>query len=183
MNAPLVRRNFSLALSLAAMAAGMLLLAYASVPLYRLFCQVTGFGGTTQEAKAVPQHILERAVKVRFSATVAPDLPWDFAPGALETEVKVGENRLVHYVARNRAGHATTGHATYNVVPERAGIYFSKLECFCFRDQTLLPGQEAHMPVSFFIDPAIADDPGMADIKTITLSYTFFPATSESVPR
>lgn len=166
-------------MSLAAVAAGMLMLAYASVPLYRLFCQVTGYGGTTRQAEAAPGRILDRTVTVRFNADVAPGLPWDFRPEQTAMTLKVGENRLAYFSAVNLGGAPTAGVATYNVTPGKAGPYFDKIQCFCFDSQTLGPGEKAEFPVSFFVDPAIADDPGLDEVKTITLSYTFFPLKPE----
>ncbi len=153
---------------------GMAGLAYAAVPLYRLFCQITGFGGTTQTAEAAPDVVLDREIKVRFDANVN-GLKWDFKPGEIEVNLKVGENKLAYYSATNISGVTTSGTSTFNVTPLEAGAYFSKIECFCFTEQTLAAGESVQMPVSFFIDPAIADDPELDDITTITLSYTFFP--------
>lgn len=150
-------------------------LAYASVPLYQLFCQVTGFGGTTQKALVAPEKSFDREITVRFNADIDRDLDWKFAPGEREVKVRVGENRLTHYVAENLENKPTTGHAVYNVVPHKAGIYFSKIQCFCFENQTLAANKKVDMPISFFIDPAILDDPEMNDVHNITLSYTFFP--------
>lgn len=166
--------NGYLALNLAAVAVGMLLLAYASAPLYRLFCQITGYGGTTQQAVAFPDHVLSRTITVRFNADVDPHLPWEFKPGEASREVKIGEQGLTYFVAKNLDSTAVTGMAVYNVVPHQAGAYFVKVECFCFNEQTLAAGQKVNMPVSFYIDPAIADDPDLKQLRTITLSYTFF---------
>lgn len=168
-------RNFSLALNCAILVIAMFGLAYASVPLYRLFCQVTGFGGTTQEALVAPGAVSGHVINVRFNADIDPALPWEFKPGERQMRVKVGEQSLTHYVAYNKTNSPVTGHATYNVVPHGAGAYFSKIHCFCFENQTLQPRQKMNMPVSFFIDPAILNDPEMKDVRTITLSYTFFP--------
>lgn len=173
------RSNASLALSLGALAAGMAMLAYASVPLYRLFCQTTGFGGTPQRADHAPATAGGRAVEVRFNADIAPGLPWRFTPGQRSMTLKVGENRLAYYTVKNLTNGSITGHATYNVLPDSAGAYFVKIECFCFKDQTLKAGQEVQMPVSFFIDPAITEDRALRGLKTITLSYTFFPSKSK----
>jgi cytochrome c oxidase assembly protein subunit 11 len=158
---------------------GMAGLAYASVPLYRIFCQVTGFGGTTMRADAVPGPVLEREMTVRFDANVA-DLPWSFQPEVRLTRVKLGENGLVYYRAVNRSSVAIVGTATYNVTPEKAGPYFAKIACFCFTEQRLEPGEAIDMPVSFFVDPALADDPNMEEVGTITLSYTFFKVRDRS---
>jgi len=162
------------ALALAGMVAGMAMLAFASVPLYRLFCQVTGFGGATRTALTAPLKMYDRVITVRFNADTDPNLPWQFTPLLKEVKVKVGENRLIAYRAKNITGEATRGNATYNVTPNEAGKYFNKIQCFCFQEQHLGPHEEANMPVSFFIDPAILDDPDLRDLQNITLSYTFF---------
>ena len=154
-------------------------LVYASVPLYRLFCQVTGFGGTTRIAEAPPGVAGEAIVTVRFNADVNRALPWTFRPAQREISIRVGEEALVYYVARNDAEVPITGTSTFNVTPPRAGRYFNKIECFCFTEQRLLPGESVNMAVSFFVDPEIVDDPDHRDLKTITLSYTFFRAPEE----
>jgi cytochrome c oxidase assembly protein subunit 11 len=160
--------------ALAGIVVGMLGLTAAAVPLYRLFCQATGYGGTTQRAGAAPEQGLERTITVRFNADVDPDLPWSFAPEQRQVEVRIGEQSLAFYRARNRSDHAVVGQATYNVTPFKAGPYFSKIACFCFEQQILQPGQEVDMPVSFYVDPAILDDRNTRDVHTVTLSYTFF---------
>jgi cytochrome c oxidase assembly protein subunit 11 len=170
-----MNKNNKMAINLLAMAAGMLMLAYASVPLYRLFCEVTGYGGTTRQASAAPQTISERVINIEFNADIDPALNWEFKPGERSHKVKIGEQALTYYVAHNRENYPVKGHAVYNVVPFKAGPYFNKIECFCFTEQTLAAGQKVDMPVSFFIDPAMLNDPDMKDVKTITLSYTFFP--------
>lgn len=154
---------------------GMVALAYASVPLYDLFCRVTGYAGTTQRADVAPTQILDREMTVRFDANTAAGLDWHFVPDGPPVTLKVGETALAFYRAENRAAVPVTGTATFNVTPQKAGVYFSKIDCFCFTEQTLAPGEAVPMPVSFFIDPAIAEDPDLDDVKTITLSYTFFP--------
>ncbi|WP_114860632.1 cytochrome c oxidase assembly protein [Azospirillum brasilense] len=159
---------------------GMVGLAYASVPLYALFCQVTGFGGTTQRADAAPVQQVDRVIKVRFNADVNQSLPWRFKPEQKELTVKLGEMGLAAYQAANRVDRATVGTALYNVTPDKVGKYFNKIECFCFTEQVLEPGQSVDMPVAFFVDPALADDPAMEDVTTITLSYTFFRAKDET---
>jgi cytochrome c oxidase assembly protein subunit 11 len=166
--------NKNLALNLAAAAVGMLMLAYASVPLYRLFCQATGYGGTTQEAKTAPAKALARQIKIEFNADIDPGLAWEFKPEKPFQRVHIGEQSLAFFTAKNETNHALTGRATYNVVPHQAGSYFVKIECFCFKEQTLGPGERAHMPVLFYVDPAIVNDPDLKGIETITLSYTFF---------
>jgi len=155
--------------------AGMTGLAFAAVPLYDLFCRVTGYGGTTQRADMGAEKVLERTITVRFDANVSPKLDWDFKPAQTSMSVKIGEQGLAVYEARNRSGRPLTGTATYNVTPAVAGYYFSKIQCFCFTKQRLEPGRRVDMPVSFFVDPAIVDDPDARDIEEITLSYTFFP--------
>lgn len=170
----MANRNLSLAFNLAVLAAGMLMLAYASVPLYRLFCQVTGYGGTTRAAAHAPAVTYGRTMTVRFNADTDPHLPWKFYPGEKNHTVKVGEEALTYFVAENTSDRQVTGRAVYNVVPHKAGQYFAKIECFCFTEQTLQPKQKVDMPVSFYIDPAIMNDPELDTVKTITLSYTFF---------
>lgn len=152
----------------------MLGLAYASVPLYDLFCRVTGFGGTTNRATEVSQQIGDRVIKVRFDASLNRRMPWDFEPPEDNVSLKVGETGLAFYQAYNPTSERITGTATYNVTPQKAGYYFSKIDCFCFTEQVLEPGQTVNMPVTFFIDPEIVNDKEMDDVKTITLSYTFF---------
>ncbi|MEZ5647818.1 MAG: cytochrome c oxidase assembly protein [Alphaproteobacteria bacterium] len=158
-------------------------LSYASVPLYRLFCQVTGYGGTTQRAAAAPHESTSlRSFEIRFNADISPDLPWSFYPAQGPVTVKLGEETLIHYRARNNGNKPIVGTAVFNVTPDKVGRYFDKVQCFCFSEQRLEPGQEADLPVSFFIDPTLAKDASLNDIKTITLSYTFFPAKDSSSP-
>ena len=172
--------NTVLAIGLIGVVAGMAGLAYASVPLYRLFCQVTGYGGTTQAAAAAPGVRGEaRMITVRFDATVSPSLPWRFEPALRAVEVAVGEERLAYFRATNLSDRPATGMATFNVTPHKAGLYFKKLACFCFDRQVLEPGESVEMPVSFYVDPEIAGDPNLDEVKTITLSYTFFAAVGE----
>ena len=167
-------RNGRTALIAASAALGMLGLAYASVPLYQLFCQVTGWGGTTQRAETGASLVLDRKVTVRFDASVAPDLPWTFKPEQVSQELKVGETQLAYYEATNTTNHPVKGRATFNVTPAKAGIYFKKIHCFCFEEQVLQPGETVSMPVTYFIDPKIADDDNLDDVETVTLAYTFF---------
>jgi cytochrome c oxidase assembly protein subunit 11 len=158
------------------------------VPLYQLFCQVTGFAGTTQRATKPSARILDKSITVRFDATVGPGLGWTFEPVERMQTLRIGETGLAHYRATNTSTVAVTGTATYNVTPDQAGIFFNKLACFCFTEQTLQPGESVDMPVSYFVDPAIIDDKTTAKITTITLSYTFYPvakpgkATAEGRP-
>lgn len=169
-----MHKNSRLAINFFALALAMLCLAYASVPLYRLFCQVTGYGGTTQEGLHAPGAVGERNLTIFFNADTDKNLPWKFAPGERQVSVKIGEQGLTHYVAENLSDSPITGHAIYNVVPHQAGQYFIKIACFCFENQTLKPHQKVDMPVSFYVDPAMLDDPEMKNITNITLSYTFF---------
>jgi cytochrome c oxidase assembly protein subunit 11 len=173
------RRNLNVLMVLVGVVAGMTGLAYASVPLYRLFCQVTGFGGTPQRAAVAPADISDRTMRVTFTADVAGGLGWRFQPVQRQIELKVGENKLAFYVAENLESKPVTGRATFNVSPDMFGPYFAKIECFCFTEQTLQPGQRVEMPVSFFIDPALLDDPALGKINDITLSYTFFRAVDD----
>jgi cytochrome c oxidase assembly protein subunit 11 len=176
------RQHRRVALLLAFLAAGMLGMAFAAVPIYRLVCQLTGFGGTTQRADAAPRTASDRTVTVRFDANVANGLGWSFWPEVTSIEVRLGENELAFFKASNPARTAVSGIATFNVTPEIAGAYFNKIQCFCFEQQTLEPGETVEMPVSFFVDPAILDEPGGRDIKEITLSYTFYPSETPVVP-
>ena len=153
----------------------MLTLAYASVPLYRMFCQATGYAGTTQRVAAPSASVSDITVTVRFDANTAPGLPWNFEAVTKPMTVKLGETAVATYRATNTSSAATTGTAAYNVVPDQAGSFFNKLECFCFTEQTLQPGQSAELPVQFFVDPAMARDSDGHRIGEITLSYTFFP--------
>ena len=154
---------------------GMVGMAYAAVPLYEMFCQVTGYGGTTQRVEQASDVILDETIKVRFDANVGPGLPWTFEPVQREVELKIGETVQILYKARNNASKATTGQATFNVTPQAAGAYFNKVQCFCFTETTLEPGEEMEMPVLFFVDPAIVEPVETKNVHTITLSYTFFP--------
>lgn len=162
----------------AAMVAGavvlMVGLSFAAVPAYRAFCQVTGFDGTTQRAEKPADTVLDRKVAIRFDATVNEGLPWTFKPEQVDLTLRIGETGLAFYHAANLTDAPITGRATFNVQPAKAGIYFKKIECFCFTEQTLQPGESVSMPVTFFIDPALADDPNLDDVRTITLAYTFF---------
>lgn len=153
----------------------MLSLSYASVPLYRLFCQVTGFGGTTQKAITESDTIIDRELTVRLDSNIASDLDWEFKPQKNTHKIKVGENKIVYYKAKNISSETLSGTATYNVTPNKAGEYFNKVECFCFIEQQLKPGEEVMMPVVFFIDPEIINNKNLDDVKNITLSYSFFP--------
>ena len=171
---PAARRNGVLAIVLLGVIGGMLGLSFAAVPLYRLFCQITGYGGTPRIGLAASPGIGERRITVRFNADLHAAMPWKFAPVQREMNVRLGEEAVAFYSARNPTTAPITGISTYNVTPEKAARYFQKTACFCFNEQTLAAGQEMSFPLSFWVDPAIADDPATADIRTITLSYTFF---------
>jgi len=160
----------------------MLGLAYASVPLYRLFCQVTGYAGTPKVAANVPAEALDRTVTVRFDANVSRNLDWSFQPVERSVDVKIGATRLAYFRAVNHADHPVTGSAIFNVTPDWTGQYFNKVACFCFTEQTLQPGESVDMPVAFFVDPAIVDDNSASRALAITLSYTFYPAEGDDQP-
>jgi cytochrome c oxidase assembly protein subunit 11 len=176
------RANALTAGLLLSLVAAMVGLSAASVPLYRLFCQVTGYGGTTQRAIRAPaQEVADRFITVRFNADTAPDLGWDFGPVHASVTVHPGETAVIAYRAVNRTKTPLTGTATFNVTPAKAGIYFDKLQCFCFSRQHLAPGESAELSVKFFVDPDIVKDPNTRDVDTITLSYTMFRAKDEPV--
>jgi cytochrome c oxidase assembly protein subunit 11 len=171
-----------LALSLAALVAGMVGLSFASVPLYRLFCQVTGYGGVPQRADKAPGEVLDRTIKIRFDGNVDGSLPWTFAPVQQTMDVKIGETALAFFKASNNSSSPVTGRAIFNVSPELTGRYFTKIECFCFKQQTLEAGQTVEMPVTFFVDPKIVDDDDTKHITEITLSYTFYRSDEPPSP-
>lgn len=170
------RRHGVTALLLSGIVVAMVGLSFASVPLYRLFCQVTGFGGTTQVASTAPSEVLPQTVTVRFNADVAPGMPWTFEPVQRDMTVQIGETGLAFYRAHNKTDRPITGMASFNVTPDKAGQYFNKIACFCFDLQRLEPGQTIDMPVTFFVDPAMVKDRSTRDVTHITLSYTFFLA-------
>ncbi|MDQ6435970.1 cytochrome c oxidase assembly protein [Mesorhizobium sp. LHD-90] len=149
--------------------------AYAAVPFYAMFCQLTGYGGTTQRVTQYSDRVLDRQITVRFDANVSGGVPWDFQPAQRDVTMKIGETTQVAYTARNLFDRPSAGRATFNVTPELAGAYFNKVECFCFTDTTLKGGESITMPVVFYVDPAIDDVPELKNMKTITLSYTLFP--------
>ena len=150
------------------------MLAYASVPLYSIFCKLTGFSGTVVTGKYVADRVGTKQIKIRFDANIDKDLPWIFKPEQQEVTVRVGENILVFYYAENLSNEDIIGTAVYNVTPHKAGAYFNKIQCFCFEEQLLKAGQKMPMPVSFFIDPDIETDPATSEVSTITLSYSFY---------
>ena len=167
-------RRGATALALTLVVVGMVGASFAAVPLYDLFCRATGYGGTTKVATEVPERVGEREMTVRFNADVNRDLPWRFRPTQGSVTVRVGEPTLAFYRVENTSDRLIVGTAAYNVTPFTVGKYFSKIDCFCFTEQVLQPGEIAELPVSFFVDPSIADDPKMDRISTLTLSYTFF---------
>ena len=170
------------ALSLATLVAGMIGMSFASVPLYRLFCQVTGYGGVPQRADKAPGEVLDRTIKIRFDGNVDGSLPWTFAPVQQTMDVKIGETALAFFKASNNSSSPVTGRAIFNVSPELTGRYFTKIECFCFKQQTLEAGQTVEMPVTFFVDPKIVDDDDTKHITEITLSYTFYRSDEPPSP-
>lgn len=165
---------------LAGVVAGMVGLSFAAVPLYRMFCQATGFGGVPQVAEAAPDTVLDRTVKIRFDTNVDADLPWEFKSEERSVNVKIGESTLVFFKAHNPTDKPVSGTAGFNVAPEIAGRYFAKIECFCFQQQTLAAGQSIDMPVTFFVDPKIVEDANAKNIEEITLSYTFYRSDDPS---
>ena len=177
-------RNARVAMGLAAIVVAMIGLSFASVPLYRLFCEATGYSGTTQRATAAPDASAasKALVTVRFNAETATELGWDFRPLQEQVTVHPGEERVIAYRAVNRTNQPVTGSATFNVTPFKAGIYFNKLQCFCFTKQYLAPGESADLSVSFFVDPDILTDRNTRDVDTITLSYTMFRAKEDGQP-
>lgn len=174
----LKKRNARIAIYCGIALFGMVGAAYASVPLYRAFCQLTGFDGTIRKAEAAPAKVLDRKLLIRFDANVR-DLPWDFKPSQVTQEVKIGATGLAFYKVTNNGRTPVTGRASYNVVPESAGAYFQKLECFCFNDQTIQPGQTVEFPVVYFVDPQFATDFETKGKTEVTLSYTFFPVETQ----
>jgi cytochrome c oxidase assembly protein subunit 11 len=168
------RANGVIVASCLAFVAGMTGMAYAAVPLYDMFCRVTGYNGTTKRVEQASDVILDRKIKVTFDANTASDLPWDFKPVQREIELKIGETVQIEFEATNMAKKATTGQAVFNVTPMSAGAYFNKVECFCFTETTLQPGEDMKMPVVFFVDPEIVKAVETKGINTLTLSYTFY---------
>jgi len=158
--------------------AGMAGLAFAAVPLYDAFCRLTGYGGATQEAATAPSRVLDRRIEIRFDSNIAPGAPIEFAPNQNTETLRIGETGVAFYRIRNTSDAPVTVRATYNVTPHVAGQYFAKLECFCFQDRVLAAGEEAELPVVFFVDPEIVSDPNTRDIGSITLSYTYFRSTA-----
>ena len=162
--------------------AGMVGLSFASVPLYRVFCAATGYGGTTQRATAAPKDVSQALITVRFDTQTSPDLAWEFEPLERQVTVHPGEQKQVFFRAVNKSSEGVTGQATFNVTPMKSGIYFDKLQCFCFNEQYLAPGESKDMGVVFYVDPDMLTDPDTNDVKTITLSYSMFKATTQKKP-
>jgi cytochrome c oxidase assembly protein subunit 11 len=177
------RNHIIVATACGVFVAAMVGAAYAAVPLYNWFCRTTGFGGTTQVATAAPSHILDRKLKIRFDGNVAGGLPWRFEPEQNSIEVRIGEVVTVSYSVVNESARETVGVASYNVSPPTAGIYFSKINCFCFTDQRLKGGEKRDMTVVFFVDPELVKDWEQDGLDTITLSYTMYPARQPEAPR
>lgn len=169
-----MNRNNRTLLQLVGVVVTMGALSWAAVPFYSWFCKVTGYGGTTMVAQSAPDTVLDEKVRVRFDANVEPDMGWTFRPMQRDMVLNIGENGLAFYEAVNNTDEPITGTASYNVAPDIAGYYFSKIQCFCFTEQTLQPGERVEMPVSFFVDPELVNDRDAGHIRDITLSYTFF---------
>jgi cytochrome c oxidase assembly protein subunit 11 len=174
-------RNARTALLASIAAVSMTGLGWASVPPYRMFCQVTGLNGTTQRGDLAPGGIGDK-VTVRFDSNVAPDLQWRFRPERASETIDIGARDMAFFTAKNMSDRPITGTATFNVTPTQAGKYFTKIQCFCFTEQTLQPGEEVRMPVIFYVDPKLASDPDTSDVRAITLSYTFYPVDSARTP-
>lgn len=173
-------RNRWMGAGLAAVVVGMVGLSFAAIPLYKLFCSVTGYGGTPKIGLAAAPGATARMVTVRFNADTNPNLPWKFAPEQSAVKLPLGDEQIAFYTARNLASTPVTGIAVYNVTPDKVGKYFHKTACFCFNEQTLAAGQQMQFPLSFWVDPAMGDDPSTADVRTITLSYTFFRSLDDA---
>lgn len=168
------RRHYMIAVVCSALVLVMVGASFAAVPLYRLYCQVTGYAGTTQRAEKASDVVLDRTITVHFDANVATDLPWTFEPAQHKMDVKIGESALAFYKATNTSDHPITGTAVFNVTPEASGIYFNKVQCFCFTEQRLEPGESMDMAVSFYVDPKFVNDPDTEKLSELTLSYTFY---------
>ena len=176
-----LRRDTLVATACGAVVALMVGASFAAVPFYNWFCRTTGFGGTTQVAHVAPGEVLNRSLTIRFDSNVAPGLPWSFQPEQNHINLRIGEVATVHYKVVNRAARAITAQAAYNVSPPTVGAYFTKINCFCFAQQTMKPGETREMTVVFYVDPAVAKDSDQKHLKSITLSYTFYPEPTRSV--
>jgi cytochrome c oxidase assembly protein subunit 11 len=181
----MARRNQRTGLVIFTVVLGMIALSFASVPMYRMFCSATGWGGAAQNLAVAPppSAVRDRIVEVFFNADVDQNLPWEFKPERNRERVQIGQEGLIAFVAHNETDKIITGTAVYNVTPPKAGAYFHKTQCFCFGEQTLKPGEKVQMPVMFYLDPSFADDPNMKDVTAITLSYTFYKADSPALDR
>ena len=175
-----MNRNTAFGAGLLVVVSGMVGLSFASVPLYRMFCAATGYGGTPQIGPQAPTAQVARAITVAMNASTSPQLPWAFAPEQRSVTMQLGEEQLAFYDGKNLSDHTITGHALYNITPDVVGRYFHKTECFCFTSQTLASGEKVQFPVTFWVDPAMLQDPETRDVHTITLSYTFFPSLEEA---
>jgi cytochrome c oxidase assembly protein subunit 11 len=182
-SADLGRKNMRVLKYTLGFVCGMIALAYASVPLYDMLCRVTGWGGTTMIVAQNPNQPIARDITVQFNTNVARDMPWSFRPEKRELTLKIGQDGFISFSAYNPTDKPVTGTAVYNVTPLKAGKYFYKTQCFCFNEQVLNPQERTDMPVVFFVDPAIADDPELKDLKNITLSYTFFRKDSKDLEK
>jgi cytochrome c oxidase assembly protein subunit 11 len=182
MSARKTSRDLIVAFACGGFVAVMVGVSYAAVPLYSWFCRTTGFGGTTQVSHSAPAQISSRSVTVRFDSNIAPGLPWQFTPEQETIDVKLGQVVTVYYSVTNESARVTTGQAGYNVTPPTAGIYFEKINCFCFTQQTMKPGEKRDMAVVFYVDPKLARDTEQDTLKTITLSYTFYPVRTPEQP-
>ena|SRR5436190_4668338 len=176
------RRNLRISLGLLGIVVAMVGLSFAAVPLYRAFCAATGFDGTTRRGTDAAVTISEQTVNVRFDASTSPELPWRFFPMQKQVSVRLGEPKVIYYRAENLSNETVTGQATFNVLPLNAGQFFNKIQCFCFTQQTLKPGQGIDMAVQFYVDPALAQNADVKDVSAITLSYTFFRAAGDQAP-
>jgi cytochrome c oxidase assembly protein subunit 11 len=177
---PDARKNHRVAFAAAAVFCGMVGLSYASVPLYRAFCQATGYGGTPKRADALSNKVTDKQITIRFDTNTSGGLSWKFAARQPTMKIKIGDAAMAYFDAKNVGDAISTGSAKFNVTPPQAGAYFNKVQCFCFDKHTLKPGEAAEFPVQYFVDPAILDDPDASSIKEITLSYTFYPATPDA---
>ncbi len=177
---PKLTRNHVVFGSCLAVVLAMIGASYAAVPLYYIFCRATGYGGTPNRAAAAPGITVDRVITVRFDSNVDPQLPWTFYPEQRSVDVRVGENRLIFFRAVNNSKMAITGHASFNVQPDEAARYFTKIQCFCFTEQRLAPGESVDMPVSFFVSPKIMKDHGVDSVSEMTLSYTFYPSATQN---
>ena len=169
-----LRRDVAIAAACGVLVAGMVGASFAAIPLYKIFCSVTGFAGTTQVARIAPKHEIARELTIRFDSNVTPGLPWKFVPEQNEIKLHIGEVATVHYKVVNEAARAITAQASYNVTPPTVGAYFDKINCFCFTEQTMKPGETREMTVVFYVDPKIVNDRDQDPLNTITLSYTFY---------